>query len=109
MIKHEKTTSNALKILDRITGNDRDLQRLIEEERDNLEVARKIYGLREKAGLTQKELAERVGTTQSVISQLEDADYSGHSLTMLKRIAAALNQRVEVRFVAAGPKSPSDA
>jgi hypothetical protein len=36
-----------------------------------------------------------------VICRLEDADYEGHSLTMLYRIAAALNHRVEVRFVSA--------
>ena len=58
-----------------------------------------IYELRMEAGLTQKELAKRVGTTQSVISRIEDADYEGHSLTMLQRIAAALQQRLEVRFV----------
>jgi hypothetical protein len=40
-----------------------------------------------------------IGTTASVISRLEDADYEGHSLAMLRRIAAALNKRVEIRFV----------
>jgi hypothetical protein len=40
-----------------------------------------------------------IGTTASVICRLEDADYEGHSLAMLRRIAAALNQRVEIRFV----------
>jgi transcriptional regulator with XRE-family HTH domain len=54
---------------------------------------------RTKAGLTQKELAKHVGTTPSVISRLEDADYRGHSLAMLRRIARALNKRVEIRFV----------
>jgi transcriptional regulator with XRE-family HTH domain len=52
-----------------------------------------------KAGLTQGELAKLIGTTASVISRLEDADYEGHSLAMLRRIAAALNKRVEIRFV----------
>jgi predicted transcriptional regulator len=45
-------------------------------------------------------LAERIGTKQSVISRLEDADYEGHSLTMLQRIATALGQCVEIRFLA---------
>jgi hypothetical protein len=40
-----------------------------------------------------------IGTTASVISRLEDADYEGHSLAMLRRIAAALDKRVEIRFV----------
>src|SRR5208337_1366329 len=64
--------------------------------RVNAEVARTIYELREQAGLSQKELADRVETTQSIISRLEDADYEGHSLSMLNRIAKALNQQVQV-------------
>ena len=67
----------------------------------NAEIARKIYQLRTKAGLTQQELAQRVGTSKSAICRLEDADYDGHSLTMLKRIAAALGKRVEIRFLPA--------
>jgi DNA-binding XRE family transcriptional regulator len=71
----------------------------LEEARASAEVARAVYDLRTKAGLTQKELAERVGTSPSVISRLEADDYRGHSLSILRRIAAALNQRVEIRFV----------
>jgi transcriptional regulator with XRE-family HTH domain len=58
-----------------------------------------ILAAREGAGLTQGQLAKLVGTTQSVISRLEDADYEGHSLSMLRRIAAALHHRVELRLV----------
>lgn len=72
-----------------------------EQEVINAEIARKIYDLRTKAGLTQQELATRVGTKKSAISRLEDADYDGHSLSMLKRIAEALDKRVEIRFVPA--------
>ncbi len=69
------------------------------EAEAHCEVAAKIYDLRAKAGLTQAQLAKRVGTTASVICRLEDADYEGHSMAMLRRIAAALNKRVEIRFV----------
>ncbi len=62
-------------------------------------MARKIYQIRSQAGLSQRQLAELVGTTASVISRLEDADYEGHSLPMLRRIAAALDRRVEIRFM----------
>ncbi len=68
-------------------------------------VARKIYRIRKRAGLTQQQLAKLVSTTTSVISRLEDADYEGHSLTMLHRIAAALDKRLEVRFVSVGRKT----
>ena len=72
---------------------------MLEEARANDEVARKIYNLRTSAGLTQRQLAKLVGTTASVISRLEDADYEGHSLAMLNRIAAAANKRVKIEFV----------
>jgi transcriptional regulator with XRE-family HTH domain len=71
----------------------------LEEERANAEVGRKILALRSKAGLGQRELAKLVGTTASVICRLENADYEGHSLAMLRRIADALNKRVEIRFL----------
>jgi hypothetical protein len=40
-----------------------------------------------------------VGTSSSVISRLEDAEYRGHSLAMLRRIADAVGMKVVVRFV----------
>lgn len=71
----------------------------LEQIRAEDAVARKIYLLRTKAGLSQRAFAKRVGTTASVICQLEDADYEGHSLAMLNRIATALNKRVGIRFL----------
>ncbi len=62
-------------------------------------IAMSIYQLRTEAGLSQRALAALVGTTASVISRLEAADYEGHSMAMLRRIAAAVGKRVEVRFV----------
>jgi len=97
--KMQKRTSDALVIMDRLTGNNPEMAELLEQERANLDIARKIYELRTKAALSQAELAKKVGTTQSVISRLEDADYDGHSLAILRRIAAALEKRVEIRFV----------
>jgi transcriptional regulator with XRE-family HTH domain len=68
---------------------------------NNPDVAHSIQALRSEAGLTQQELAALVGTTASVICRLEDARYGGHSVTMLRRIAAALNKSVVIRFVPA--------
>jgi DNA-binding XRE family transcriptional regulator len=102
MSKRRSTTRDALEILDRRYYKGRpDRLSALEEARANDAVARKIYELRTKAGLTQRQLAERIGTTASVICLLEDADYEGHSLAMLRRIAAALQKRVEIRFVSA--------
>jgi ribosome-binding protein aMBF1 (putative translation factor) len=53
-----------------------------------IDLALLVREMREDAEFTQTELARKVGTTQSVIARLEDAEYTGHSLTMLERIAA---------------------
>ncbi len=71
----------------------------LEEERANTEIAQKIFMLRKQAGLSQRPLAQLAGINSSVIVRLENADYEGHGLAMLRRIAAALNKRVEFRFV----------
>ena len=94
-------TRDANRILDEVTGDDEELRQMIAEETVNAEVARLIYKVRKTAGLTQAELAELIGSKQPVIARLEDADYEGHSLTMLQRIALALNQRLEINFVPA--------
>jgi len=100
MPKKSKTTSDAVAILHRryYEGKPSRIAEL-EEARAEDELACKIYELREQAGLTQARLAKLIGTSESVISRLEDSDYKGHSLTMLKRIASALGKRVEIRFV----------
>lgn len=88
-------------LYDRYIGDDPKRVESFEEEILNAEIARKIYDLRTKAGLSQRELAERVGTSASAICRLEDADYEGHSLFLLKRVAEALDKRVEIRFLPA--------
>ncbi len=100
MSKKRKPTTDALEILHRRYYEGKpDRIAALEEAEANDTVARKIYELRTKAGLTQRQLAKLVGTSASVICLLEDADYEGHSMAMLNRIAAALNRRVEIRFV----------
>jgi DNA-binding XRE family transcriptional regulator len=100
MARKRKPTKDAVEILDRRYYEGRPQRQAgLEEARANDTVARQIYELRTEAGLTQRQLAKLVGTTASVICMLEDADYEGHSMAMLTRIATALNQRVEIRFV----------
>ena len=100
MNKVSRQTKNGIAILHRrhYAGKPARMAAL-EEARAADDVARKIVELRTGAGLTQRALAKMVGTTASVICRLEDADYEGHSLAMLRRIACALQQRVEIRFV----------
>lgn len=98
--KKRKFRSKALQgVYDKYVGDDPEKIEEFEAEYSNSQVAKNIFELRQQAGLSQRELAERVGTQASVICRLEDADYDGHSLSMLRRIATALDQRVEIRFV----------
>lgn len=92
-------STDAIEILDRLFGHHADWHSMVEEERVHAEVAAQIHGLRTSRGMTQQDLAQAVGTTQSVVACLENADYRGHSLRMLRRIATALEARVVVGFV----------
>ncbi len=102
-------TKDALKILAGITGRSPEIQEGLAKARVNLEVAQMIYDARAKAGLSQRELADQIGSKQSVIARLEDAGYEGHSRSMLQRIGNALGQRLELRFVRENRKSATPA
>jgi ribosome-binding protein aMBF1 (putative translation factor) len=100
MKKTTHSRSDTLQALyERYVGDDPERVAAYERAVADADVATQIYQLRTQAGLSQRELAARIGTTASVICRLEDADYDGHSLAMLRRIAAAVGKRVEVRFV----------
>jgi transcriptional regulator with XRE-family HTH domain len=62
------------------------------------DVALKLASLRRASGLSQKELAKQVGTSQQQISRLESPSYEGHSLSMLRRIAEVLGATVHVEI-----------
>jgi DNA-binding XRE family transcriptional regulator len=104
-LRKREPTTDAVEILHRLyyEGHPERLA-MLEEARANDEIARKIYALRTKAGLTHGQLAKLTGTTAAVIRQLEEADYEGHALAMLNRIAVALDKRVEIRCLPAKSK-----
>ncbi len=74
----KRTTKDATKILAAIAGQDPKRQQAFEEEMANRKVGYRIHQLRQKAGLSQADLARRIGTTQSVISRLEAAPPAGN-------------------------------
>jgi ribosome-binding protein aMBF1 (putative translation factor) len=97
-VPSRRKTANALEIIRQETGVDARTNPDVQAFRRPFEVAQMIYDARTAAGLTQQQLAERIGTQQPVISQLESADYEGQSLTMLERIAEALDLEVQLRL-----------
>jgi DNA-binding XRE family transcriptional regulator len=89
------------------TNFDRYLERQLKDENfakrfrkagEAWEVALQIISLRRRAGLSQKDLARRLNTSQQQISRLESSSYEGHSLSMLRRVAGALNAKIRVVF-----------
>jgi transcriptional regulator with XRE-family HTH domain len=62
------------------------------------DVAIKLSSLRKACGLSQRELAKRVGTSQQQISRLESPSYEGHSLSMLRRVADVLGATVHLEI-----------
>ena len=93
-----RTTKDFTEIIRRQLASEPDLAAQVETEDFNANIAVQIYEARTKAGLTQTALADRIGTRQSVISRLEDADYDAHSLSMLKKIAEATGMKLRVEF-----------
>jgi ribosome-binding protein aMBF1 (putative translation factor) len=104
LLKRKFRSSTVQYLYDRYVGDDPQRIEEYEQEVLNADIARKIYDLRTKAGLSRQELARKVGTSCSVISRLEEADYEGNPLLMLKRIAEVLDKRVEIRFMPARRK-----
>jgi transcriptional regulator with XRE-family HTH domain len=94
-----RKTKDLAAVLRRKLKLDPELSAAVDHERINAHLASEISTLRAAAGLTQQELAERAGTRQPVIARLENAEYEGHSLKLLRRIAAALDRRIQVTFV----------
>lgn len=63
------------------------------------DIAFQVYDLRKKAGLTQTELADLVGTKQSNIARIESADYTGYTFKTLEKVTKALKAKLEIRIV----------
>jgi len=97
--KKKRRITDAAKILEREFIKDDRRRKRLQETSQVLDVAGQIYNHRMKAGLTQQKLAELIGTSQSDISRLENADYNGHTLKMLQKIAEAVHCCIELKFV----------
>ncbi len=84
---------------------DPDFAERFEKAGEAWDVALQLAALREKAGLSQRDLARKLHTSQQQISRLESPSYEGHSLSMLRRVAEALGVTVRVTLA---PKKASE-
>lgn len=98
--RERQPTTDAVEIIRRryLEGNP-ELQAEVDRCHAEYLVSEALYNLRTEAGLTQAELAGLAGTSASAINRMEDADYEGHSLAALRKIAKALGKRVVIGFL----------
>jgi DNA-binding XRE family transcriptional regulator len=82
----------------RVSTESAKFRKAYHDELGRLRLAYRITELREKCGLTQAQLAAKVGTTQAGISRLENPNYRNYSLSTLEKVAAALGARLRVEL-----------
>lgn len=89
--------------LDRLTEKlikqDPTLAEEFEKADQTLAIAFQIYSLRKKAGMTQEQLAKLVGTKQSNIARIENAEYAGYTFKTLEKVTRALKAKLEINIV----------
>lgn len=61
------------------------------KDMEKARIALEINFYREKAGLSQAELAERINSSQSAVARLENPEYKGYSIRVLRKIAEVLD------------------
>ena len=105
--KPRKRSRSGRRVLDEIVREHPGMRDAIDEVRSELRASMEITRIRERAGLTQSELATLIGTTQSAISRAESGDYDGHTVKLLGKIARALGVKLVVKFV--GKPEPLEA
>lgn len=96
-----KRTNDGMEIIKKRFGIDPRTDENVQAYAEDFRIAQMIYDARQAAGLTQKELADAIGTAENVIAELEDADHEGESFTVLHRIADALHMKLRVELVPA--------
>ena len=95
----DKITNDAVEILKNRIKQDPELANYVEEERKRLMLAEKIRQARHESGLSQKEVARRIGTTQSAVARLESGNYERLSLSTLIKVTHALNRRLSLEIL----------
>ncbi len=99
-MEEKKTGCDAFQwAYDKYVAHDPTEVALYEEERVKADIAQEVYDLRNQAGLSRAQLGDLLSTTETIIEDIEEADYDGDYLAMASRIANALHRRLEVRFV----------
>lgn len=102
--KHVASQRNdALTVLTTLHGDDARWENEVAVATISAEIAEEIFALRERHQLTQQALATLIGSSQPAIARMENGEYLGHSIAVLRRMAAAVGERASFRFLVPQP------
>ncbi|MGK7927317.1 MAG: multiprotein-bridging factor 1 family protein [Spirulina sp.] len=93
-----KKTTDAVKIINNLIGDDREMQQAIAKAYLNAKIGQLIYDTRQQARLSQQELADAIGVDESIIEDLEEGDYEGDGLVMLQKIAKTIDFSLKIEL-----------
>jgi ribosome-binding protein aMBF1 (putative translation factor) len=96
LMENPTRTSRASAILRKRRGDNPEREVHVQEELAKLRLYQLVARMREESGLSQEDLARRMGTKQSVISRLESGDYNSITITTLIKAAAATGHRLRI-------------
>jgi DNA-binding XRE family transcriptional regulator len=71
---------------------DPEYRRIYDEEAAKMDLWLQLVDARQEAGLTQAELAKRLGVSQAQVARMEKRGYDAYTLTSLRRYVAALGE-----------------
>ncbi len=91
-----KKVSDAVELMDRWYGSIPDWDEMLAEEELNMQIGQAVYDLREAVGLSQADLARIIKSNQATISRVENADYGGNSMEILRRVCLALHTPIRI-------------
>jgi DNA-binding XRE family transcriptional regulator len=91
-----KRVSDVLELMDRWFGDIPGWDDMVAEEELNMQIGQAVYDLREAVGLSQADLAKLIGSNQAVISRVENADYRGNGIEVLRRVCFALHTPIKI-------------
>lgn len=85
-----------MKWVDRKIARDPELKRMVEENLAEMHIEQELAALRERLGITQRELAARMGVTQPAIAKLESGRVKNLELRTLLRWTTALGGHLSI-------------
>ena len=105
-MSRKKRVSDAVELMDRWYGNIPNWDEMVAEEEFKMQVGQALYDLRNAVGMSQTDLARLIGANQATLSKVENADYNGNTIEVLKRVCFALHTKISVSCPVAPDRQP---